>query len=148
MESEAEDDPQNHVTLAQKLSSRGNIESGKSAIRLSELGPRLTLQLIKIEDGLLDGEVLYHDLIQKTEQEREEIKKRREIKKLNVKEKKEKIQEANKRAKEKTKQEQKERTLKGMQKGKSETDIQMKRASQEANENALVMEDEMIENII
>lgn len=80
-ESEAEDDPQNHVTLPQKLASRGNIESGKSAIRLSELGPRLTLQLIKIEDGLLDGEVLYHDLIHKSDEEKAEIQKLREIKK-------------------------------------------------------------------
>lgn len=80
-ESEAEDDPQNHVTLPQKIVSRGNIETGKSSIRLSELGPRLTLQLIKIEDGLLDGEVLYHDIIHKTEEEKAEIAKRREIKK-------------------------------------------------------------------
>lgn len=44
-ESEAEDDPASHVTLPQKLTSRGNHESGKSAIRLFELGPRLTLQV-------------------------------------------------------------------------------------------------------
>ena len=31
-----------------------------SAIRLVELGPRLTLSLLKIEEGLCDGEVLYH----------------------------------------------------------------------------------------
>lgn len=80
-ESEFEDDPGNHVTLAQKIATRGNIESGKSAIRLSELGPRLTLQLIKIEDGLMDGEVLYHDLIHKTEEEKAEIEKKREQKK-------------------------------------------------------------------
>lgn len=46
-ESEAEDDPASHVTLAQKLSSRGNLESGTSAIRLHELGPRITLQVIE-----------------------------------------------------------------------------------------------------
>lgn len=80
-ESEFEDDAANHVTLPQKLITRGNIESGKSAVRLSELGPRLTLQLMKIEDGLLDGEVLYHDLIHKTEEEKLEIEKRREAKK-------------------------------------------------------------------
>ena len=44
-ESEAEDDPASHVTLPQKLSSRGNHEKGTSAIRLYELGPRLTLQV-------------------------------------------------------------------------------------------------------
>lgn len=44
-ESEAEDDPASHVTLPQKLSSRGNYANSKSAIRLSELGPRLTLEV-------------------------------------------------------------------------------------------------------
>lgn len=44
-ESEAEDDPASHVTLPQKITSRGNIAAGQSAIRLIELGPRLTLQV-------------------------------------------------------------------------------------------------------
>ena len=44
-ESEAEDDPASHVTLPQKLSSRGNHEKNTSAIRLYELGPRLTMQV-------------------------------------------------------------------------------------------------------
>lgn len=44
-ESEAEDDPSNHVTLPQTLSSRGNHANNKSAIRLFELGPRLTLEV-------------------------------------------------------------------------------------------------------
>lgn len=80
-ESEAEDDPNHHVTLTQKISSRGNILSGQSAIRLTELGPRLSLQLIKIEDGLLSGEVLFHDIIHKTEEEKAVIIKRRAQKK-------------------------------------------------------------------
>ncbi|KAJ8922001.1 hypothetical protein NQ315_008639 [Exocentrus adspersus] len=137
-ESEAEDDQQNHVVLPQKLASRGNIESGKSSIRLSELGPRLTLQLIKIEDGLLDGQVLYHDLIQKTEEEKAEIEKRREMKKK-LKEKRKKVQEANKKAKEEAKQAHKEKSLKGMQQGKSEADVE---SSQAANEDAPVEEDD------
>lgn len=116
-ESEAEDDPSNYITVPQKLQTRGNMESGKSAIRLNELGPRLTLQLIKIEDGLLDGEVLYHDLIHKTEEEKLEIQKKREMKKK-LKEKRKKIQELNKKAKEQVKQEMKEKSLKGMEKNK------------------------------
>lgn len=80
-ESEMEDDPNSLVTVSQKLISRGNIEQGKSAVRLSELGPRLTLQLIKVEDGLLDGAVLYHDYIHKTEEEKLAIQKKREAKK-------------------------------------------------------------------
>lgn len=47
-ESEAEDDENSHVTLSQKLSSRGNQADSKSAIRLSELGPRITLQVKKL----------------------------------------------------------------------------------------------------
>lgn len=45
-DSEVEDDATSHVTLPQKLSSRGNIASSQSAIRLTELGPRLNLQVI------------------------------------------------------------------------------------------------------
>jgi len=47
-ESEAEDDESSHVTLPQKLSSRGNHANSKSAIRLFELGPRITLQVKKL----------------------------------------------------------------------------------------------------
>lgn len=139
-ESEVEDDPCNHVTLAQKLITRGNIESGKSAVRLTELGPRLVMQLIKIEDGLLDGEVLYHDLIYKTEEEKLEIQKKRELKRK-LKEKRKKIQEENKRAKETKKEEHKEKSLKGMKK-ETESDIQMKKLSKEANKDNPTVEDD------
>lgn len=114
-ESEFEDDPSNHVTLPQKLVSRGNIESGKSSIKLSELGPRLTLQLVKIEDGLLDGEVLYHDFFEKTDEEKLQIQKKREAKKK-LKETRKKIQEKNKEKKENMKKELKEKSLEGMKK--------------------------------
>lgn len=80
-DSEGEDDPQHHVTLTQKITSRGNVTAGHSAIRLNELGPRLTLHLIKIEDGLLNGEVLFHDIIHKTEEEKTEIANKRAQKK-------------------------------------------------------------------
>ena len=44
-ESEAEDDPSSHVTLPQTLSSRGNRANNKSAIKIFELGPRLTIEV-------------------------------------------------------------------------------------------------------
>lgn len=47
-ESEAEDDEASHVKLSQNLSSRGNHINSTSAIRLFELGPRLTLQVNKL----------------------------------------------------------------------------------------------------
>ncbi|EDQ92779.1 uncharacterized protein MONBRDRAFT_13536 [Monosiga brevicollis MX1] len=35
---------------------------GKSRLKLVELGPRMNLRLLKIEEGLCDGKVLYHAL--------------------------------------------------------------------------------------
>lgn len=44
-ESEAEDDPNSHVEVPQKLPFRGSVVMQQSSIRLSELGPRMTLQV-------------------------------------------------------------------------------------------------------
>ncbi|XP_014208965.1 protein Peter pan [Copidosoma floridanum] len=131
-ESEAEDDPASHVTLPQKLSSRGNHEKSKSAVKLYELGPRLTLQLIKVEDGLMEGEVLYHEFVSKTEEEKILLEKKREQKKK-LKEKRKKTQEENKNAKEKKKQEHKEKSLQGI-KRKREKDILMQKIAKESYE--------------
>ncbi|OQV20076.1 Suppressor of SWI4 1-like protein [Hypsibius exemplaris] len=76
-ESEMEDDPDNKVSLPQPISSRGNMANQLSSIRLTELGPRLTLELIKIEDGICDGEVLYHSTIHKTEEEIKDLRRAR-----------------------------------------------------------------------
>ncbi|XP_050438608.1 protein Peter pan [Adelges cooleyi] len=63
-ESEVEDQSST-IVVPQKLVSRGNIVGTQSSIRLSELGPRLTLQLIKVEEGLMAGDVMFHEYIQK-----------------------------------------------------------------------------------
>lgn len=39
---------------------KGRIELEKKAIRLIEIGPRMDLKLVKIEDGLFGGKVLHH----------------------------------------------------------------------------------------
>lgn len=41
-----------------------------------------TFQLMKIEEGLLNGEVLFHEIIEKTDEERLLIQKKREEKRL------------------------------------------------------------------
>ncbi|KAH0537858.1 protein Peter pan [Cotesia glomerata] len=134
-ESEAEDDPESHVTLSQELSSRGNHAKGKSAIRLYELGPRLTMQLIKVEDGLLDGKVMFHEHIHKTDEEIQTIEKLRE-KKKRLKEKRKRIQEENKRKKEEQKEEHKEKSLEGIKKKKeavkNESDILLRKFAKES----------------
>merc|ERR1719356_1971382 len=37
-----------------------SLDGGKVGIRLSELGPRMTLQLVKVVEGVLVGTVVYH----------------------------------------------------------------------------------------
>ena len=48
---------------------------------MTEIGPRMTLQLIKIEEGVGTGEVLYHEYIEKSPEEVEAAKEMRKQKK-------------------------------------------------------------------
>ncbi|VDM21620.1 unnamed protein product [Wuchereria bancrofti] len=76
---------QKEVKLPQHLTTRGCLEGQKTSIRLYELGPRLTLQLTKIEEGVDEGEVLYHSYIVKSSKEliqlRKELPKKKKLKK-------------------------------------------------------------------
>ncbi|XP_033729367.1 suppressor of SWI4 1 homolog [Pecten maximus] len=119
-ESEAElDGPENEVVLPQSISSRGNIRATKSAIRMTELGPRLTLQLVKIEDGLCNGNVMFHDFVKKTNEELKKQKKMRDSKR-NLKELRKKIQDENVRKKEAVKEEHRQKSLAGMKKDENQ----------------------------
>ncbi|KAJ0177615.1 hypothetical protein K1T71_006488 [Dendrolimus kikuchii] len=130
------------IMLPQKLSSRGAAAESKSALRLFELGPRISFQLIKVEDGLMDGEVLYHELVEKTEEEKALIKKRREEKKRQ-KEKRKAQQAENIKRKHHEKEELKQKSLEGIKKKKELTENQrlMELATAES-QNADNMEDE------
>lgn len=48
------------MTLASDIG-RANQASTKSAVKLQELGPRMTIQLVKIEEGLCSGEVIFNE---------------------------------------------------------------------------------------
>ena len=76
-DSEAEDDPSHVVQLSGQYAGKGNVKSQKSALKLVEMGPRLTLELIKVEKGLGGGDILYHALLNKTAAESEELKQRK-----------------------------------------------------------------------
>ncbi|CAI2305587.1 unnamed protein product [Caenorhabditis sp. 36 PRJEB53466] len=87
-DSEFEGDQQ-EVELPQEISEgRGCGLGQKSNVRLHEIGPRLTLELTKIEEGIDEGEVLYHKHHAKTPDEliklrahmdkKKQMKKRRE----------------------------------------------------------------------
>lgn len=58
-ESEADDEAA-HVSLPSDLG-RVNRSTNKSAVKLQELGPRMSLQLIKIEEGLCTGGVMFSE---------------------------------------------------------------------------------------
>ncbi|PIK38835.1 putative suppressor of SWI4 1-like [Apostichopus japonicus] len=112
-ESEAElDGEHNEVTLPQKMTSRGNIAKEKSAVRLVEIGPRMTLELIKIEEGLSEGEVLYHSYVTKSKQEIAQLRDRRTSKR-NKKAQRKRMQEQNVKKKQQQKEEHKQKSLAG-----------------------------------
>merc|ERR1712232_787546 len=49
---------------------------GKIAVRLTEVGPRLQLQLVKVEEGVLNGAVLFHRYLTRTPTEQEVLEQR------------------------------------------------------------------------
>jgi ribosome biogenesis protein SSF1/2 len=50
-----------------KQSGKPNVE--KRAVKLVELGPRMTLRLKKVEEGLCGGRIMWHEFISKSEKE-------------------------------------------------------------------------------
>ena len=91
--------------------------SEQSSVRLVELGPRITMKLVKIEEGMHDGEVLYHRWVEKTDEEKRQIKIARE-KRKKEKEKRKKEQDQNVKKKEIDREEHKQKSLEGMMKKK------------------------------
>ena len=47
----------------------------KRAVRLTELGPRLRLRLVKVEEGLCTGKVMWHEFVTKSEREQKDMEK-------------------------------------------------------------------------
>lgn len=48
------------VTLSSDLG-RANRGSTKSAVKLQEIGPRMTMQLVKVEEGLCSGGIIFSE---------------------------------------------------------------------------------------
>ncbi|KAF6210369.1 hypothetical protein GE061_013473 [Apolygus lucorum] len=140
-ESEGEDDPGSHVELPQAIHTKGALRGNKSAIRVMELGPRMTLQLIKIEEGLLDGEVMYHEFVHKTEEEKEEIRKRREERrKLKLKRKQQQTENVKKKAE--AKEELKQKSLEGIAKKKAQIELESDKLMKEAAASGAIQEED------
>ncbi|KAL0992904.1 hypothetical protein UPYG_G00100770 [Umbra pygmaea] len=129
-ESEAEQDGEHNVTeLPQVFSGRGNMASQQSAVRLTEIGPRITMKLVKIEEGMGEGNILYHAVICKTAEEIQEILIRKETQ-MKEKQERRKKQEQDIAQKNALREENKRRSLAGL-----------KRKLQEDGENDPEVED-------
>ncbi|KAL3319932.1 hypothetical protein Ciccas_001388 [Cichlidogyrus casuarinus] len=94
-----------------------HLTSKKATIKLVELGPRLTMTLIKVEEGLNEGNVLYHKYHHFTEQEliqKMEDKQKQKQEKQQLQQELERRKLANKHKKEQLKSQHKKACLKGM----------------------------------
>lgn len=71
-ESEAEDADASRINIETsegKAGSKSTTESKQSRIRLYEVGPRMELEIIKVEEGLCGGRVLFHRYVKKSKAE-------------------------------------------------------------------------------
>ena len=99
-DSGAETDDEERVQLPQDFVGRGTTRGQQVGIKLHEMGPRLRLSLVKVEEGLCDGAVLYHAHVAKTEEEAAAVAARRE-ERARLKEERKEAQKANVAAKKK-----------------------------------------------
>ena len=58
-----------------KLPPRGVPNVEKRAVKLVELGPRMRLRMTKVEEGVCEGKVMWHESIEKTPEEIKEMEK-------------------------------------------------------------------------
>ncbi|KAH8886940.1 Brix-domain-containing protein [Thozetella sp. PMI_491] len=65
----ADEDREDSLDNAQEADE--NVE--RRAVKLVELGPRMRLRMLKVEDGLCAGKVMWHEYVQKSKQEVKEL---------------------------------------------------------------------------
>lgn len=87
-ESELDDLPGSKIELPDDYQNRK--KNTQVAMRLHELGPRMSLKLIKIEEGVCRGNTIYHAFIDKTpgeiKKQLDSLKNKRDLKILRKKE--------------------------------------------------------------
>lgn len=63
------EDVEANIDLPSRYVGRNNRAKEQRAVRLVEIGPRMELELMKVQEGLCDGPVLYHRYVNKTAEE-------------------------------------------------------------------------------
>ncbi|KAL8381530.1 hypothetical protein RB595_005685 [Gaeumannomyces hyphopodioides] len=99
-----------------------NVE--RRAVKLVELGPRMRLRLLKVEEGVCAGKIMWHEYIHKSKDELKAMEKRWEQKRQE-KAARQKEQKANVERKKKEKEEQRKKTGRGSgnKNGQDEMDV-------------------------
>jgi len=92
-ESDKEDAPETHIDVINKTGKSYHKVTRRS-VRLTEIGPRLQLQLVKVEAELCNGDILYHKFVHKTKRQIE-VQKQKRAAKLREKEKRKMQQQDN-----------------------------------------------------
>ena len=83
-----------------KLRAKSGRTVEKRAVKLVELGPRMKMRMVKVEEGLCEGKVMWHEFVRKTKAEEKEMEskwakrkaekeQRKKVQKENVERKKE-----------------------------------------------------------
>eukprot|EP01041_Mallomonas_annulata_P006708 gene6708-13596_t len=104
-DSEMEDEA-SRVILPERYIGHGNVAAQQSALKLVELGPRLSLEPFKVERGVAEGDIMYHKFETKSPEEAEASKRKIEMRNA-LKEKRRLEQEANVQKKKDAKEEKK-----------------------------------------
>ncbi|RPA87428.1 Brix-domain-containing protein [Ascobolus immersus RN42] len=99
-----------------------NVGPEKRAVKLVEIGPRMTLEMFKIEDGIGEGKVLWHAWNKKTKAEEKELDKRWESRNIEKAERKRVQAENVKRKKEEKEAKKKRRRAEGKEDPDQDTD--------------------------
>lgn len=107
---------------AEVAAENDNVE--RRAVKLVELGPRMRLRLLKVEEGVCAGKIMWHEYIHKSKEELKAMEKRWEQKRQE-KAARQKEQKANVERKRKEKEEQRKKTGRGSgnKKGQDEMDV-------------------------
>eukprot|EP01133_Synstelium_polycarpum_P004300 gene4300-5023_t len=94
-ESESDfEDADGRIEIDPKLLRRKATSSNQKAIKLEEIGPRMTLDLIRVEEDLFKGTILHHKFVAKTEEEKRAMAIRRQENNIE-KERRKKMQQEN-----------------------------------------------------
>lgn len=82
------------VLLPDRFIGRGNAKAQQCSMKLVEIGPRMQMELFKVERNVFEGDVMYHKYEAKTESEVKTLKQKSEQQK-SLKIQRRKIQEEN-----------------------------------------------------